>query len=492
MFHKRDHRPEDSDSRRGPSNDPARAPASAPSPAIPYTRPEGPPIPPGVPAVHLKSIRMGAFIYERMVDRVEGDPSDGDIVAVADKYGRLFGWAFWHSRSQIALRMISRGGPMPDDALFAARVRRAVALRHDVLQLPRTTDAYRLIHAEGDGLSGLVADRFGPYVVIELFSLAMFQRIEKIEDALIDAGLSVRQIIVRADKRVLQQEGFNLGKRAARRDLPVEITENGVKFLVQAGGGHKTGFFCDQRDNRLALAEFTEGKSVLDVCCYTGGFAIYAATRGRAAEVTGVDLDEEAIAAAKVNARLNAGVPWFDASSRQPRIDQERGDDRGCGEDAANHGTPTMGSAPAKIDFQHADAFDFLRSAGQQGRKWDVVIADPSKFVAGRAMMDVGLRKYFDLNRLAAGVVAPGGILLTCCCSGLVDEATFLDTVGRAVRAGPQATARPIEPAPAAAKPIEAGRQAQVFRVTGPGGDHPVLAAAPEGDYLKAVWARVL
>ena len=126
----------------------------------------------------------------------------------------------------------------------------------------------------------------------------------------------------------------------------------------------------------------------------------------------------------------------------------------------------------AKINFQHADAFDFLRSAGAAGRKWDVVILDPSKFVPSRALMDVGLRKYLDLNRLAAGVVAPGGILLTCCCSGLVDEATFLDTVGRAART--------------------AGRSAQVFRVTGPGGDHPILADAPEGDYLKAVWARVM
>ena len=367
-----------------------------------------------------------------MVDRVTGEPNDGDIVAVADRSGRFFGWAFWHGRSQIALRMISRATARPDDALFAARVAQAVSLRNDVLQLPKTTDAYRLIHAEGDGLSGLIADRFGPYVVIELFSLAMFRRLAKIEDALIDAGISVKQMIVRADKRICLQEGFNLGQRAARKDLPIEVTENGVKFLVQAGGGHKTGFFCDQRDNRLALAELTPGRRVLDCCCYTGGFACYAASRGGARSVDGVDLDEEAIAGAQINARLNG----------------------------------------AKIEFQHADAFDFLRAAVAAGRKWDVVVVDPSKFVASRVMMETGLRKYFDLNRLAAGVVAPGGLLLTCCCSGLVDQPTFLDTAGRGIRV--------------------AGRTAQVFRVTGPGGDHPILAESPEGDYLKAVWARVL
>jgi 23S rRNA (cytosine1962-C5)-methyltransferase len=367
-----------------------------------------------------------------MVDHVTGDPRDGDIVAVADGSGRFFGWAFWHGRSQIALRMISRGATKPDDALFAARVAQAVALRHDVLKLPRTTDAYRLIHAEGDGLSGLIADRFGPYVVIELFSLAMFRRLEKIEDALIDAGLSVKEIVVRADKRVSLQEGINLGQRMARKDQRVEVSENGVKFLVQAGGGHKTGFFCDQRDNRQALTEFTPGKSVLDCCCYTGGFACYAAAKGAARGVDAMDLDETVLAGAGVNARLNG----------------------------------------AKIEFHHADVFDFLRAAVAGGRKWDVVVVDPSKFVASRAMMDVGLRKYFDLNRLAAGVVAPGGVLLTCCCSGLVDQPTFLDTAGRGIRV--------------------AGRTAQVFRVTGPGGDHPILAESPEGDYLKAVWARVL
>jgi 23S rRNA (cytosine1962-C5)-methyltransferase len=364
-----------------------------------------------------------------MVDVVTGDPQDGDMVGVVDKHGRLFGWAFYHSRSMLSLRMFWHRPQQPGDQDIAERVARAVALRTRRLGLPQHTSAYRLIHAEGDGLSGLVADRFGQYVVIELFSLAMYRRLHLIQDAMIDAGLSVESFIVRADKTVCEQEGFRLGREVDRRDHRVVIEENGVRFHVRLSGGHKTGFFCDQRDNRLALTEHTPGKTVLDCCCYTGGFACYAAGPGKAAAVTAVDLDENALAVAKQNAELNQ----------------------------------------LAIDFHHADAFDFLRNAGASGRRWDVVILDPSKFVPKRALLETGLRKYADLNRLGASVVAPGGLLLTCSCSGLVDQGTFVQTVGRAARA--------------------AGREAQVLALTGAGADHPFLAASPESSYLKALWA---
>jgi len=236
---------------------------------------------------------------------------------------------------------------------------------------------------------------------------------------------------VRADKSVAEQEGFRIGTVAKNKDRRAVIAENGVKFHVRISKGHKTGFFCDQRENRLGLTAFTPGRSVLDVCCYTGGFSCYAAGRGKAAAVTAVDLDENALETARENAELNA----------------------------------------VRVDFHHADAFDFLRDAGRSGRHWDAVVVDPSKFVARHDQMEIGLRKYADLNRLAAAVVAPGGILLTCSCSGLVDADTFLQTVGRAARA--------------------AGRQLQVFRVSSAGPDHPVMAEAPESAYLKAVWGRL-
>jgi 23S rRNA (cytosine1962-C5)-methyltransferase len=388
-------------------------------------------IPPGAPVVTLRSAGYGAFIYEKMIDRVFGSPANGDLVAVVDKFQRFFGWGFFNARSQIVLRMFWHREAKPTDADIAGRVAAAVAFRRRTLRLDDTTDAYRLIHAEGDGLSGLIVDRFGEYVVIELFSLAMFRRLEMIQDAIIDAGVSVKEFIVRVDKLVAGYEGINASSLPTPKATQTVINENGVKFQVQLARGHKTGFFCDQRENRLALAGFTPGKSVLDVCCYSGGFSCYAATLGSVENVMAVDLDENALVTAKVNARLNG----------------------------------------AKIDFNHADAFDFLRNAANSQKRWDVVVVDPSKFVQRRDEMEIGLRKYTDLNRLAAAAVAPGGLLLSCSCSGLVDQLTFVDSLARGARA--------------------AGRAMQVFRITAASPDHPFMADSPQSAYLKAVWARL-
>jgi 23S rRNA (cytosine1962-C5)-methyltransferase len=388
-------------------------------------------LPEGVSVAHLKSASYNTFLYQKMISHIEGKPADGDLVAVKDKYGRFFGWAFYNSRSQIMLRMFSREQEMPDDNLLRERIVRAVRLRRELMRLDEVTSAYRLVHAEGDGLTGLIADKFGDYVVIELFSLAMFRRLEMIEDAFIDAGLSVKGFLLRVDKSIAQQEGITLGKHAEPKVDQVVIDEQGVKFAVDLQRGHKTGYFCDQRENRLAMTQFTPGKRVLDVCCYTGGFAVYAATLGGAAEVTGVDLDENALEVAERNAELN----------------------------------------DAKIEFTHRDAFDYLREAQAEGRQWDVVVVDPSKFVSKRIQLDLGLRKYMDLNRLAAGVVAPGGLMITCSCSGPVDQATFVQTIAKATRS--------------------ADRTMQIFRITGAGPDHPFQADTPEGQYLKAIWGRL-
>ncbi len=388
-------------------------------------------IPSGVPVAYLRSFHYDTFIYDKMLSHIDGKPEDGDLVAVKDKNGKFFGWAFYNSRSGIILRMFSREPEMPTDELLRERVIRAVAMRRDILKLDQATDAYRLVHAEGDGLTGLIADKFGDYVVIELFSLAMHRRLEKIEDAFIDAGLSVKGFLLRVDKSIAQQEGITLARHDEPKTDVVIIEEQGVKFAIDLKKGHKTGFFCDQRENRLALTKLTPGKSVLDVCCYTGGFAVYAAAKGQAAEVTGVDLDEKSLVLAEENAKLNG----------------------------------------AKIEFTHMDAFGYLRQAAAQGRQWDVVIVDPSKFVAKRTLLEQGLWKYLDLNRLAASVVAPGGIMVTCSCSGPVDQTTFVQTVERATRS--------------------AGRIMQIFRITGAGPDHPFQADTPEGQYLKVVWSRL-
>ena len=384
--------------------------------------------------VHLKYAAYGPFIYRRMVGRVDGRPADGDMVAVLDKRGQPFGTAFYSSRGQIALRMVTFGAAPPDESIVERRIARAVSLRRDLLRLDERSDAYRLVHAEGDGLSGLVADRFADWAVIELFSRAMFVRLPRLRAALADAaGLDAARFVVRADDDIARIEGFRLGGSPTGPDKPVAITENGVRFEADLAGGHKTGFFCDQRENRLALTELTPGRSVLDLCCYSGGFACYAAGPGKAADVTAVDIDEPALELARRNVWLN------------------RAGDR--------------------VAIRQSDAFEFLRNARRDGRTWDVVVLDPPKFVPSRDEMDRGMRKYRDLNALAAGVLRPDGILLTCSCSGLVGEQAFVETLARAARS--------------------AGRTAQIFRISGAAADHPVQADAPESRYLTAVWARM-
>jgi 23S rRNA (cytosine1962-C5)-methyltransferase len=209
------------------------------------------------------------------------------------------------------------------------------------------------------------------------------------------------------------------------------INEHGLRFRVAPGAKHKTGFFLDQRDNRRALAEFCQGRRVLDLCCNSGGFAVYAKARGQAEDVIGLDLDEEALDLARQNAHLNQ----------------------------------------ARIRCVQADLFPWLRDAVQNEQRFDVVILDPAKQTRSREEVGFALKRYLDMNRLALQVVAPGGLFLTCSCTGLVKEDEFLETLRRAA--------------------WQAGRTLQVFRITGAAADHPFLVHAPESRYLKAIWCRV-
>ncbi len=210
------------------------------------------------------------------------------------------------------------------------------------------------------------------------------------------------------------------------------IHEHGVQFHAAPGSKHKTGFFVDQRDNRKLLSEFCAGKRVLDLCCNTGGFGVYAKTIGGAEEVVGVDLDEKILEVAESNARLNN----------------------------------------AKIRFVQADIFHWLREGGgSKNEKYDVVILDPAKMTRDREQVIPALKKYLDMNKLAMSAVKSGGILLTCSCTGLVSEDQFLDMLRRAA--------------------YYAGRTVQVLKVTGAGADHPWQAHVPESRYLKAAFCRI-
>ncbi len=383
------------------------------------------------PWVALRSVGYQTFIYERMVGEASADARAGDVVTVYDRRGQVFGHGFYNPRSMIALRMLNFDRKPVDDAFWRTSIDRAVALRRSVLRLDDVTEACRLVHSEGDGLSGLIVDRYHDTLSIEVFSFGMWRMIERLIPMLHNASGTLHHR-VHVDDRVLKHEKFD-AKPIVSDKAPksLKLTEHGVRFRVDFATGHKTGFFCDQRENRLQLSRMTRGASVLDLCCYSGGFGLYAKVLGGATEVTCVDLDEAMVEVTRGNAHLNQ----------------------------------------AKINVVHSDAFTYMRQMQANGRSYDVVVLDPPKLIFSKSEQGEGRAKYNDLNRLAATLVKPGGVLLTCSCSGALPRDDF-------VHLATSAASRD-------------GRACQVLNMTGAGPDHPVHTRCRESEYLKAAWLRL-
>lgn len=384
-----------------------------------------------LPTVRLKNTWTSRhpWIFQKLVEKPAQKPKPGSIVDVVGNDGVWIGRGFYNGHSRIALRLLERDADVAVDAAwFSAKIAEAVRLRREVLRLDAVSDAWRVVHSEGDGLSGLVVDRYGDLLVVEYFSAGMFRHREWIYAALREQFPGCR-FHAFADEHVQKQESFDF--RGSEPAAPAVITEYGVKFRADPAGAHKTGFFADQRDNREWLSHQCAGKRVLDLCCNTGGFGVYAAVRG-ATEVVGVDIDDAVIEIAKGNARLN---------NVRPR-------------------------------FIQADIFPWLRDAANNGERFDVVILDPAKMTRDRDQVIPALKKYLDMNKLAMGVVKPGGLFATFSCTGLVSEEQFLDMLRRAA--------------------FYAGRTVQVLKVAGAGADHPWLTDVQESRYLKAVFCRVV
>lgn len=384
-----------------------------------------------LPVVRLKNAWRSShpWIFQKLVEKPVQKPKPGSIVDVVGVDGEWIGRGFYNGHSRIAVRILETHPEVPIDAgWFSRKVAEAVSLRRDVLKLDATTDAWRVVHAEGDGLSGLVVDRYGDLLVVEFFSAGMFRHREWIYEALQEQFPGARFYSF-AEEHIQKQESFDF--RGSDPVPPAVISEYGVKFRADPAGAHKTGFFADQRENREWLSHQCGGKRVLDLCCNTGGFAVYAAARG-ASEVVGVDIDQDVIEIAKGNARLNDVRP----------------------------------------KFVQADIFPYLRDAANRGDQYDVVILDPAKMTRDREQVIAALKKYLDMNKLALGVVKPGGLFATFSCTGLVSEEQFLDMLRRAA--------------------YFSGRTIQILKVSGAGADHPFMAHVQESRYLKAVFCRVV
>jgi len=385
------------------------------------------------PWVQLRNLQFGVNLFRKMIGRTSPDARDGDIVTVYDRDGVRFGIGMLNRASPAALRMLTFGAEPLDEDFIAARIRSASDLRRPQRILAHT-DAYRLVNAEGDRMPGLIVDCYGPTAVVQIMSLGMFKRRDEVAAA-VTAVSGAQRIILCADEDQQRSEAFFLPPRREAADGEhAVVSENNIKFHVDLQRGHKTGFFCDQRDNRRRFSELCAGKTVLDVCCYTGGFSIGAA-KGGAEGVTGVDLDENAIATARRNAQLNL------ISTRT-------------------------------LQWVHADGYAYLRQMKTNARDYDVVVLDPPKLIADRDGFDDGRKAYFDLNKLGMSVIKPGGILLTCSCSGLLSQTDFLDMLRGAARSS--------------------GRRLQIWNVSGAGADHPVMSEFPQGWYLKCAWCRIL
>jgi 23S rRNA (cytosine1962-C5)-methyltransferase len=388
------------------------------------------------PWAQLKYFTFQPAIFPRLLGQVSSDARPGDFVNVYDKNGNLAGGGLYNPRAKMVLRVVSHSLEPVNEGYFEQAIRRAVALRREIFKLDETTDAYRLINSDGDGLSGLTIDRYGDTLMCEVYSLGIAQRLPKWLPLLHElAGTKFARVHVDHDLGSLEgikPSTFNETNAAAPET--VKIREHGIRYEVDFSEGHKTGFFCDQRDNRRALARFTKGARVLDLCCYTAGFSLNAKITGGADDVTAVDLDEAALAQAKRNANLNQ----------------------------------------ARIKFVHADAFAYARQMQTNGEKWDVVVLDPPKFIFTRDESGnwEGRQKYEDLNQLSISLVKPGGIFVTCSCSGLLSLEDFEQ---HAIKAAHRLQ-----------------RRLQFFDRTGPGPDHPVYSNCLESRYLKVLWARVL
>ncbi|HBL7234680.1 23S rRNA (cytosine(1962)-C(5))-methyltransferase RlmI [Serratia marcescens] len=381
-------------------------------------------------------LRRHPWVFSGAVQRVEGKAHSGETIDILDSQGKWLARGAYSPESQIRARVwtFQQDEEINTD-FFIRRLQQAQSWRDWVAQRDGL-DGYRLIAGESDGLPGITIDRFQNFLVLQLLSAgAEYQR---------PALLSALQhcypecsIYDRSDVAVRKKEGLPLAQGSVFGDLPPEllpITEHGMKLLVDIQQGHKTGFYLDQRDSRLAARNYSAGRRVLNCFSYTGAFAV-SALMGGCAQVISVDTSQAALDIAKQNVELN-------------KLDLN------------------------KAEFVRDDVFQLLRNYRTQGEKFDLIIMDPPKFVENKNQLASACRGYKDINMLALQLLNPGGILLSFSCSGLMPTDLFQKILADAA--------------------VDAGRDVQFIEQFRQAADHPVIATYPEGLYLKGFACRVM
>jgi 23S rRNA (cytosine1962-C5)-methyltransferase len=371
--------------------------------------------------------RRHPWLFSGAVASGDGDGSDG-VAEVVDSAGQVRAHGSFSPGSQIVARLWTFDGRLPDGGLLLERFEAARRLRQTVLP-PRTT-GFRAINSEGDLCPGILLDVYGEVAVLDLLT----EGIEKWEKEIASAVQST----FRPADLVIRRTGAERDRGASKSEIRnpkseirlVSFLENGLSFFADVGAGQKTGFFLDQRDNRIRLGPLARGRTVLNLFSYSGGFSVAALAAG-AERAADVDSSDAALELARENRRAN-------------------------------------GLAVSEEDFVRADVFDDLRSRVAAREEWDIVVCDPPAFARRRGDVASAARGYKDVNRLAMSLVRPGGILLTCSCSGHVDADLFQKIVFSAA--------------------LDAGASFSIVARQGAGADHPVSLECPEGEYLKGLW----
>lgn len=370
------------------------------------------------------------WIFSGDIARVDGRPEEGGIVDVRTLRGKWLGRGFINTASGLAVRLLTLQPEPIDDTFWRRRVSSTLDYRRRFI---RDTTAYRLIYSEGDFLPGLIVDRYGDALVLQTLALGMDRRKEMLADLLMEL-VHPQAIFERNDATVRRLEGLESrtgwlrGTGAGR----IEIVEGPARFRVDVASGQKTGFYLDQRENRMALAPYVAAAEVLDVFCYTGAFAIHAAVAGARA-VTGIDSSADALRLAQEHAALNGVVD--------------------------------------RCTFVEANAFDELRRLVTEKTTYDVVILDPPPFAPTKEAVERASAGYKELNLRALKLLRPGGILVTCSCSYHVGDALLQQIVGSAA--------------------VDAHRMVRLIESRGQSRDHPVHPAMPETRYLSCLVLEV-
>lgn len=393
-----------------------------------------------LPRVILKPRRARPFhgrhpwVFAGAIECIEGQPADGDVVDLASHVGNFVARGIYNSRSKIRVRLYSWSDSVPlDGAFFHGQLEKAVCLRRDVLRLSGPGGACRLVFSESDALSGLTVDQYDRWLVLQFTSLGMAQRKDEFADSLQEL-VHPDGMYIRTERGIGQLEGLEMHDGPLRGTVPSEpivIAEDDICFQVNLAEGQKTGFYLDQRDNRRAVARYAAGRRMLDAFCYSGGFGLHAAKAGATA-VLGIDGSASALALAEANANLNG-------------LNQ--------------------------VTFERADVFDKMAELADASERFGIVVLDPPKFARAGHAVEEALRGYRRLLTLALRLLEPDGVLVVCCCSGLITRGMLEELLGQLA--------------------AEGGRAIQILESRGPSPDHPISATCLETDYLKCLICRV-